>query len=126
MPRLQLRDAILKVWAPLGQKLETVRAERDKLKLAMLEKKERELEEEYVLQRLRRTAALQVWDGVLSIHYFPKQSVCLREKDWCCRARVTPARSLWRAHVTYVPRLRKRQSFSRTLLSQKSSSFSTS
>ena len=59
-PQLQLRAAILKVWEPLGLKLDTVRAERDKLKLAMHEKKERELEEEYVLQRLRRTAALQV------------------------------------------------------------------
>jgi hypothetical protein len=38
----------------------------------------------------------------------------MREKDWRCRARVTPARSPWRAHVACVPRLRQRQSFLRT------------
>ena len=48
------------------------------------------------------------------------QRACIREKDWRYRARVSPARSPWRAHVTCVPRLRQRQSFSRMLLSQKS------
>jgi hypothetical protein len=37
----------------------------------------------------------------------------VREKDWHSRARVTPARLPWRAHVACVPRLRQRQSFSR-------------
>ncbi len=29
---------------------------------------------------------------------FPKQSVCMRSKEWRCSARVTPARSPWLAH----------------------------
>ena len=48
-----------------------------------------------------------------------RQSVRAHSKDWHCRTRVTPARLPWRAHVARVPRLRQRQSFSRTLLSQK-------
>ncbi len=48
------------------------------------------------------------------------QRACIRSKDWRCRARVTPARSPWRAHVACIPRLRQRQSFSRMLVSQKS------
>ena len=47
-----------------------------------------------------------------------KWSVCTHSMDWRCRARVTPARSPWRAHVACAPRLRQRQSFSRMLLSQ--------
>ncbi len=45
--------------------------------------------------------------------------MCRREKDWRCQPQVAPARSLWRAHVACVPRVRRRQSFSRTVLSQK-------
>jgi hypothetical protein len=48
-----------------------------------------------------------------------RQSECAHSKHWRCRVRFTPARSPWRAHVTCVPRLRQRQSFSRTLSSQK-------
>jgi hypothetical protein len=35
----------------------------------------------------------------------------MRSKDWCCRARGTPARLLWRARIAYAPHLRERQSF---------------
>ena len=48
------------------------------------------------------------------------QRACIRSMDWRCCARVTPARSPWRAHVACIPRLRQRQSFLRMLLSQKS------
>ena len=55
----QLREAIAKIWVPLAEKQAKVREERDKLKMAAAEQKERVLEEEYIVQRLRRTAALQ-------------------------------------------------------------------
>ena len=44
--------------------------------------------------------------GVHTLHRLVKQRMCMREKDWRCRARVTPARLLWRAHVACVPRFR--------------------
>ena len=47
-----------------------------------------------------------------------RQSLCAHSKDWRCRAQVTLARSPCRAHVACIQRLRQRQSFSRTLLSQ--------
>jgi hypothetical protein len=56
------------------------------------------------------------WRGVADVC---RQCVRMREKDWCCRARVTLARSPWRARVACVPRMRLRQLFSRTLLSQR-------
>jgi hypothetical protein len=31
---------------------------------------------------------------LLSKYYLPKQCVCMRSKDWCCRARDTPAIAL--------------------------------
>ena len=58
--------------------------------------------------------------GVVILLILRNQRACIRSKDWRCRARVTPARSPWRAHVTCIPRLRQRKSFSRMLLSQKS------
>jgi hypothetical protein len=58
--------------------------------------------------------------GVVILLILRNQRACIRSKDWRCRARVTPARSPWRAHVACIPRLRQRQSFSRMLLSQKS------
>lgn len=58
---LQLRSAISKVWKPLSEKQLKVRSERDRLKVEAMEKRERLLEEEYLLQRLRRAAAVQVW-----------------------------------------------------------------
>ncbi len=57
--------------------------------------------------------------GAIILPMFSTQSVCMRSKDWRCRARLTPARSPWRAHVACALRLRQRQSFERTLLSQK-------
>ena len=47
---------------------------------------------------------------------FQKRSVRMRLNG--CHARFTLARAPWRAHITRVPGLRQRQSFSRTLLSQ--------
>ena len=58
--------------------------------------------------------------GVVILLILRNRRACIREKDWRCRARVTTARSPWRAHVAYIPRLRQHQSFSRMLLSQKS------
>ena len=49
-----------------------------------------------------------------SLPIIPKaECVCMREKDWRCRARVTPARSPCRAHVACAPRLQQRHFFER-------------
>ncbi len=87
--RLQLRNAIKKLWQPLGvkqQKIQvrlccarvcvarrghtfrswarcTLQEERDKLKLQQAEEAERVLEEEYIMQRLKRQTALEVGGG---------------------------------------------------------------
>jgi hypothetical protein len=58
--------------------------------------------------------------GVVILLILRNQRACIRSKDWRCRARVTPARLPWRAHVACVPLLRLRHSFSRMQLSQKS------
>ncbi len=73
---------------------------------------------------------LQILFLARQIHYSPgglviplilrNQRACIRSKDRRCRARVTPARLPWRAHVACIPCLQERQSFSRMLLSQKS------
>ncbi len=43
--------------------------------------------------------------GVSTLQNLPNWSVCMRKKDWYCRARVILARLPWRAHVACVPRL---------------------
>ncbi len=57
---------------------------------------------------------------VVILFVLRKQGACIRLKYWRCHTRVTPAISLWRAHVACVPSLRQHQYFSRMLLSQKS------
>ena len=64
--------------------------------------------------------AVQCSVRVVILLILRNRRACICSKDWRCCARVTPARSPWRARVACIPHVWQRQSFSRLLLSQKS------